>query len=102
MAALIPLLLIFGLMWLLLIRPQKAQLQRHRAFLETLTPGDEVMTAGGTIGRLVSLGDTEGQLEIAPGVVVRVLKQRLLAVPGRPVPVPDDELPAGDDDTPEQ
>jgi preprotein translocase subunit YajC len=102
MAALIPLILMFGLMWLLLIRPQKAQLQRHRAFLETLSPGDEVMTAGGTLGRLVSLDDTEGRLEIAPGVVVRVLKQRLLAVPGRPVPVPDDELTAGDEDTPEQ
>jgi preprotein translocase subunit YajC len=101
MAALIPLILMFGLMWLLLIRPQKAQLQRHRAFLETLSPGDEVMTAGGTLGRLVSLDDSEGRLEIAPGVVVRVLKQRLLAVPGRPVPVPD-ELTAGDEDTPEQ
>jgi preprotein translocase subunit YajC len=99
MPALISLVLMFGLMWLLLIRPQKAQLQRHRAFLESLTVGDEVMTAGGTIGRLVSLDDTEGRLEIAPGVVVRVLKQRLLALPAQPAAA--GELPGGDEDTPE-
>ena len=101
MGALILLIVMFGLMWLLLIRPQKAQLQRHKAFLETLKPGDEVMTAGGTLGRLVDLDATEGRLEIAPGVVVRVLKQRLLAVPGTAAAsteVPD-ELTVGDDDT---
>jgi preprotein translocase subunit YajC len=103
MGALILLIVMFGLMWLLLIRPQKAQLQRHKAFLETLKPGDEVMTAGGTLGRLVDLDATEGRLEIAPGVVVRVLKQRLLAVPGTAVaPGAADELTVGDDDTDQQ
>ncbi|HET7651472.1 MAG TPA: preprotein translocase subunit YajC [Acidimicrobiales bacterium] len=99
MGALILLIVMFGLMWLLLIRPQKAQLQRHKAFLETLKPGDEVMTAGGTLGRLVDLDAREGRLEIAPGVVVRVLKQRLLAVPGAAVEAAaHDELTVGDED----
>lgn len=104
MGALILLIVMFGLMWLLLIRPQKAQLQRHKAFLETLKPGDEVMTAGGTLGRLVDLDATEGRLEIAPGVVVRVLKQRLLAAPATAVapPAVPDELTVGDDDTDQQ
>jgi preprotein translocase subunit YajC len=104
MGALILLIVMFGLMWLLLIRPQKAQLQRHKAFLETLKPGDEVMTAGGTLGRLVDLDATEGRLEIAPGVVVRVLKQRLLAAPATAVapPAAPDELTVGDDDTDHQ
>lgn len=101
MGALILLIVLFALMWLLLIRPQKAQLQRHKAFLEALKPGDEVMTAGGTFGRLVDLDATEGRLEIAPGVVVRVLKQRLLAVPRTAVapPLAPDEPAVGDDDT---
>lgn len=103
MGALILLIVMFGLMWLLLIRPQKAQVQRHKAFIETLKPGEEVMTAGGTLGRLVDLGDTEGRLEIAPGVVVRVLKQRLLPIPGTAVAAPAaDELTVGDDDTDQQ
>lgn len=100
MPAFISLVLMFGLMWLLLIRPQRAQLQRHRAFLDSLAVGDEVMTAGGTIGRLVSLDDNEGRLEIAPGVVVRVFKQRLLAVPAQ-APVAADEFSVGDEDATE-
>ena len=97
MEAFIPLLLLFGLMWLLLIRPQKAQLQRHRAFLESLTVGDEVMTAGGTIGRIVALDDAESRLEIAPGVIVRVAKARLLAAPGAGAADEVDEVDEVDD-----
>ena len=99
MEAFIPLLLLFGLMWLLLIRPQKAQLQRHRAFLDSLAVGDEVMTAGGAIGRIVALDDAESRVELAPGVVVRVVKARLLAIPGgaTSAAAADDE-PVVDDD----
>lgn len=97
MEAFIPLLLLFGLMWLLLIRPQKAQLQRHRAFIDSLTVGDEVMTAGGTIGRVVALDDVESRLEIAPGVVIRVVKARLLAAPGAGVAAEDDDVAVDDD-----
>lgn len=105
MEAFIPLLLLFGLMWLLLIRPQKAQLQRHRAFLDSLAVGDEVMTAGGTIGRIVGLDDAESRLEIAPGVVVRVAKARLLAAPGAGPPRDDADddvadVPTDDDPGP--
>ena len=102
MAALIPLFLMLGLMWLLLIRPQKQQLQRHRAFLDGLQLGDEVMTAGGVIGRVTSLDEREVRLEVGPGMVVRVLKQRLLAVPpsaGAP-PALGLEPSATDEDTP--
>ena len=101
MAALIPLLLMLGLMWLLLIRPQKQQLQRHRAFLDALQVGDEVMTAGGVIGRVTTLDEREAGLEVAPGMVVRVLKQRLLAVPPPPAsPALGLEPSAADEDTP--
>lgn len=94
MAALLPLIVMFGLMWLLLIRPQKQQLAARRAFVDSLHVGDDVVAAGGLLGRVVALDDREAQVEVGPGVVVRVVRQALLAPPAAPAPeaTADDEL----------
>lgn len=93
--ALIPLVIMLGLMWLLLIRPQRQQVQRHHAFISGLEVGDEVMTAGGLYGRITALDGNDARLEVAPGVEVRVLAQRLLPVPSSAAaePVVDDDEP---------
>jgi preprotein translocase subunit YajC len=70
MESLLPLVLIVGMMWLLLIRPQQQRVRRQQALLASLEVGDEVVTAGGLIGRIVELDDERMSLEVAPGVVV--------------------------------
>lgn len=67
--------------WLLLVRPQRQRIAAQRRMLSSLVPGEEVLTSGGLIGTITSVGDTEVSLEIAPGTVVRVA---IAAVIGRP------------------
>lgn len=73
MEAFLPLLLI-GVMWALLIRPQQRRLRQHQALVASLEAGDEVLTSGGIYGVIRSVDDDMLALEIAPGVVVRVLR----------------------------
>jgi preprotein translocase subunit YajC len=84
------LLLIPIALFVLLVRPQRQRVNAQRALLSGLAPGDEVVTSGGLIGTLVSLGEAEASLEISPGTVVRVA---LPAIIGRPRP-PEPDVPA--------
>ena len=77
-ATLIPFLLIFLIMWLLIIRPQQKKLKEHRAMVEALRRGDQVVTAGGIVGKVTKVReDAEVEVEIAPNVSVRVLKSTI-------------------------
>jgi preprotein translocase subunit YajC len=67
-----PLILIFAIFWLLLIRPQQKKVKEHRAMVLALQKGEEVITAGGVVGRIVELDDAMVTLEIAPDVEVLV------------------------------
>lgn len=73
MQVLLPL-IFFGLMWVLLIRPQKERVRRQQQLVASLEVGDEVITAGGLIGRIVALDDNEAHIEVAPGSVLRFLR----------------------------
>ncbi|MFQ5541259.1 MAG: preprotein translocase subunit YajC [Candidatus Binatia bacterium] len=68
----IPLVLIFLIFYLLLIRPQQRKAKEHREMLDKLKKNDDVMTAGGLFGKVVSLTDAVVTLEVAPNVRVRV------------------------------
>ena len=70
----IPLLILSLLMWMLLIRPQQQRVRRHQAVVASLQVGDEVVTAGGFYGRITRLDDESAWLELAPGVVARVMR----------------------------
>jgi preprotein translocase subunit YajC len=71
----IPLILIFGIMYFLLIRPQQKRMKEQKALIEGLRRGDTVVTAGGIIGKISKVKeDGEVEVEIADGVRVRVLK----------------------------
>jgi len=59
---------------LLIVRPQRRQMAAHRALVATLQVGDEVVTSGGIYGTIQQLDETEVELEVAPGVVLRVAR----------------------------
>ena len=76
----VPLILIFAIMWFLLIRPQQKKLKDHRAMVEALRRGDQVVTQGGVIGKVAKVkDDDEIEVEIATGVKVRVVKSTVCA-----------------------
>jgi preprotein translocase subunit YajC len=69
---LMPLILMFVLLYFLMIRPQTKRAKEHRAMLAALQKGDEVVTAGGTLGRVTKVGDNFVSVEIAPNVEIQV------------------------------
>ncbi|MEL6648111.1 MAG: preprotein translocase subunit YajC [Pseudomonadota bacterium] len=84
----IPLILIFAIMWFLLIRPQQKKLKEHRAMVEALRRGDQVVTQGGLIGKVSKVkDDDEIEVEIASGVKVRVVRGTIAQVLSKTEPV---------------
>ncbi len=74
MEALLPLIITFGLMWALLIRPQQRRVRQHQELVSTLAVGDEVITTGGIVGTIVSVVDDIVTLEVASGTSIRMLR----------------------------
>jgi len=81
------LILIFGIMYFLLIRPQQKKMKEVKAMVEALRKGDQVLTQGGIIGKIHRVGD-DGVLdvEIADGVKVKVLKSTIVQVMNKTEP----------------
>ncbi|RMF38895.1 MAG: preprotein translocase subunit YajC [Alphaproteobacteria bacterium] len=78
---LIPMILIFGIMYFLMIRPQQKKLKEHKAMIEALRRGDQVVTQGGLIGKVARVkDDNEVEVEIAKGVNVRVVRSTISQV----------------------
>ena len=80
-STLVPLILLFGIFYFLLIRPQQQRVKTHQQMVEAVRRGDTVVTAGGLIGKVAKVKD-DGELmvEIADNVQVRVLKSTLTEV----------------------
>ena len=77
---LLPLILMFVVLWFLMIRPQMTRAKEHKAMVEALAKGDEVVTGGGIAGRVTDVGDSFVQVEVAPNTVVAVQKQAVATV----------------------
>ena len=73
-------LVILVLMWFLLIRPQRRRQQDSQRLLDSLSVGQEVVTAGGLYGTITALDDDEARVEIADGVEVRLAKRAIAGV----------------------
>lgn len=73
----IPLVLMFGVFYLLLIRPASKQRKEHQELLNQLKKGDEVALNGGMYGRIVAIDDNVATIEISNNVKVRVLRDRI-------------------------
>ncbi|MGL5010858.1 MAG: preprotein translocase subunit YajC [Paracoccaceae bacterium] len=83
----VPLILIFLIMYFLLIRPQQKKLKEHKAMVEALRRGDQVLTQGGIIGKVVKVND-DGvlEVEIADGVKVKVARHTITTVMNKTEP----------------
>ncbi len=80
-ASFVPLILIFAIMYFLLIRPQQKKVKQHQAMVQALRRGDQVVTQGGIIGKVVKVKeDGEIEVEIAPDTKVRVIKSTVAQV----------------------
>ena len=73
----LPLVVIVILFYFMLIRPQMKRAKEQKNMLEALQKGDEVITGGGLLGKVVKVGDGYVSLEIAANVVIQVQKQAI-------------------------
>lgn len=77
----VPLILIFAIMYFLLIRPQQKKVKEHKAMVDGLRRGDQVVTQGGLIGKVVKVKDDgELEVELAENVKVRVVQSTIATV----------------------
>ena len=74
------LIVLFAVFWLLLIRPQQKRAKEHKAMVEGLSKGDEVVTNGGLLGKITKLDESFVTLEIAAGTEVRVQRMSVAAL----------------------
>ena len=90
---------LFGVFYFFLIRPQQQKAKKHREVLAALRRGDRVVTAGGMIGTISKvINDRELQVEIAEGVRVRVLRGMVSEVLARTEPADDQDDDEGEAD----
>jgi preprotein translocase subunit YajC len=89
----LPLVMIMGVFWFLLIRPQQKRLKDHQELVKNVRRGDTVVTGGGIVGKVHKvLDDNEITLEIAENVRIRVLKSSISEVRARGEPVKEEAL----------
>ena len=78
--SLLPLVLMFVVLYFIMIRPQMKKQKEHRAMVDALAKGDEVVTAGGVLGRVSTMGENFIGVEIASGVEVQVQRSAVVQV----------------------
>lgn len=78
--SLLPLVLMFVVLYFVMIRPQMKRQKEHRAMVDALAKGDEVATAGGLLGKVTKLGDSYLGVEVAPGVEVQIQRSAVVQV----------------------
>jgi preprotein translocase subunit YajC len=76
----LPIILMFGVLWFIMIRPQMKRQKEAKAMMEALAKNDEVVTAGGILGKVTKVTDQYVSLEIAEGTEVTVQKNAVTTV----------------------
>ena len=76
----LPILVMFGVLYLVMIRPQMKKQKEHKNMIESIVKGDEVVTAGGFLGRISKLGDAFISVELASGVEVQMQRSAVVQV----------------------
>ena len=95
LGTLLPILLIGVVFYLLIMRPARNRQKKQQEMMSTIHPGTRIMTTAGVFGTIVAIDDEEMSLEIAPGVIVRMVKQAIGKVLDEPE-VPELEAPPAD------
>ena len=76
----LPLVLMFVVLYFIMIRPQMKKQKEHKAMIEAIAKGDEVVTSGGVIGRVAKVGESFVQLEVANGVELQLQRSAVVQV----------------------
>lgn len=76
----LPIILMFAVLWFIMIRPQMKRQKEAKAMLEALAKNDEVVTAGGILGRVTKVTDQYVGLEIAAGTEITVQKNAVTTI----------------------
>ncbi len=95
LGALLPILLIGVIFYLLILRPSRTRQKQQQQLIASLAPGAAVMTTAGVFGTIVDVEDDEVTVEVAPGVVLRMVKAAIGRVV-EPVIEPIDDRPLDD------
>ncbi len=78
--SMLPLVLMFVVLYFVMIRPQMKKSKEHRAMIDALAKGDEVATGGGILGKVSKLGDSYLSLEVASGVEIQIQRSAVVQV----------------------
>lgn len=80
LSSMLPLVLMFVVLYFVMIRPQMKKQKEHRAMIDALAKGDEVVTAGGFLGKVSKMGDSYLGVEIAAGVEIQIQRSAVVQV----------------------
>jgi preprotein translocase subunit YajC len=78
--SMLPLVLMFVVLYFVMIRPQMKKQKEHRAMIDALAKGDEVVTSGGMLGKVTKLSETQMSLEVANNVEIQVQRSAVVQV----------------------
>ncbi len=78
--SMLPLVLMFVVLYFVMIRPQMKKQKEHRSMIDALAKGDEIATVGGMLGKVTKLGDSHLSLEIASGVEVQIQRGAVVQI----------------------
>jgi preprotein translocase subunit YajC len=78
--SMLPLVLMFVVLYFIMIRPQQKRAKEHKAMIEAIGKGDEVVTSGGLLGKVTKVGDTYLSIEIANGVEAQCQRNSIVQV----------------------
>ena len=80
LVSLLPLVLMFVVLYFIMIRPQMKKQKEHKAMIEAIAKGDEVVIAGGLLGRVAKMGDSYLHVEVADNVELQVQRAAVIQV----------------------
>jgi preprotein translocase subunit YajC len=89
---LVPMVLVFVIMYFLILRPQQKRVKQHAEMVKNVRKGDSVITSGGLVGKVTKVVDDDQiEIELAEGVRVRQMRQMVTDVRAKGEPVKDDD-----------
>ena len=80
LTSMLPLVLMFVVLYFVMIRPQMKKQKEHRAMIDALAKGDEVVTAGGLLGKVSKMGEAYLGVEIANGVEIQLQRSAIVQI----------------------
>ncbi len=78
--SMLPLVLMFVVLYFVMIRPQMKKQKEHRAMIDALAKGDEVVTGGGLLGKVTKLSESTVSLEVASGVEIQIQRSAVVQI----------------------